>query len=161
MDGQILHVLYPIIFEQERLGTVALSSSQTDLTFRLRTYLLISLGIMLVSSLVAYGLAVFSQRFTTGPVVALHRTMTTVAETRDYSIRAEDMGDDELGVLAKRFNGMLDQIQRQDIELRQHREMLEENVRMRTHELQETISELRVAKDRAEEASRASGQPSA
>ncbi len=157
-DGQILHVLYPIIFEQERLGTVALSSSQTDLTFRLRTYLLISLGIMLVSSLVAYGLAVFSQRFTTGPVVALQRTMTTVAETRDYSIRAEDMGDDELGVLAKRFNGMLDQIQRQDIELRQHREMLEENVRMRTHELQETISELRVAKDRAEEASRAKMQ---
>lgn len=157
-DGRVLTVHSPIMLEKERLGTVTLVSAQTELIRRLRAYLLISAAIMLASSLVAYGLSVYSQRFIAAPIEALQRTMTTVAETRDYGIRAHAAGTDELGALATRFNAMLDQIEHQDQELRQHREQLEKNVRARTSELRDTITELRAAKARAEEASQAKMQ---
>ena len=43
---------------------------------------------------------------------------TAVSETNDYSIRAQKVSGDELGVLVDRFNGMLNSIQARDENLR-------------------------------------------
>jgi signal transduction histidine kinase/DNA-binding response OmpR family regulator len=67
-----------------------------------------------------------------------------VSDEKNYAIRAVRENDDEVGDLVAEFNDMLGQIQR-------HRDHLEEEVAART-------SELLVAKERAEEASRAKSE---
>ena len=62
---------------------------------------------------------------------------------------------DELGLLIEGFNEMLAQIQHRDQEIEHHREHLEEEVAARTAELVRVNADLTVAKDRAEDASRA------
>jgi signal transduction histidine kinase len=164
-DGSILRIHYPVLLEKTRLGTVALITVQTALVQRLRTYLGLSALIFLISSILAYIVSLYSQRIITAPVLALQETMQHVASSKNYSIRADVLTDDELGQLAGRFNDMLDQIREQDNELRYHRELLEENVRARTAELskantslQQTVEELQIAKDRAEAANQAKMQ---
>lgn len=164
-DGTTLSIQYPITLEAERLGTVLLVTSQTGLITKVQTYLALSALILFLSSLLAYFLSLYSQRFLTVPVVKLQKTMQQVAATKDYSLRATAVTNDELGQLSDGFNTMLDQIRQQDQELRMHREMLEENVRERTQELsdtnanlQQTIQELQIAKDRAEAANQAKMQ---
>ena len=60
-----------------------------------------------------------------------------------------------MGLLIEGFNGMLAQVQDRDEQLQRHREHLEEEVAERTVELRSANGRLAVARDRAEEASRA------
>ena len=83
-----------------------------------------------------------------GPVEHLSRTAQDISSNRDYAVRAEKTGDDELGTLVDCFNGMLEQIQVRDGQLTLHRDHLEELVTNRTRELS-------TARDKAEEANRA------
>ena len=73
-----------------------------------------------------------------------------MAETHGFGERARVESSDELGVLASSFNTMLDEIQRRDRELVQHREKLEEEVAERSR----VNAALRQAKEKAEEAAR-------
>jgi signal transduction histidine kinase/DNA-binding response OmpR family regulator len=74
---------------------------------------------------------------------------------KNYSIRAVQNNQDEVGLLIGGFNEMLAQIQQRDEEIGRHREHLEEEVAARTTELVRVNADLTVAKDRAEDASRA------
>jgi signal transduction histidine kinase/CheY-like chemotaxis protein len=55
------------------------------------------------------------------PIARLGRTAIRVSETKDYSLRAEKVSDDELGVFTDTFNQMLEQIQKKDLEIQASR----------------------------------------
>ena len=76
------------------------------------------------------------------PILALADTARIVSEARDYSVRAEKHGDDELGLLTSAFNHMLGQIETQDSEIRQLNRGLELRVVERTAELKAANAEL-------------------
>jgi nitrate/nitrite-specific signal transduction histidine kinase len=81
-----------------------------------------------------------------------------VSIERNYSIRAEKQGQDEIGELIDGFNDMLAQIGLRDEELRCHREHLEEEVSNRTAELVAMNHQLQASKEKAEEASNAKSE---
>ena len=104
-------VVRPVMFEGQRIGTISLRASLAELLTRLRAYAQIS-GLVLVGSLVlAFVLASALQSFITRPIFALTDTAKGIAETRDYSTRAQKLSGDELGTLTDAFNQMLDDIQ--------------------------------------------------
>ncbi|HTM58103.1 MAG TPA: response regulator, partial [Candidatus Udaeobacter sp.] len=121
-------------------------------------YGIIMLAVLLLSSLVALGLASQLQGLISGPVLRLAGTARRVSEERDFSVRAQRTGSDEIGVLIDGFNDMLSQIQIRDQQLRQHQEHLEAEVAARTAELRATNADLTSARDRAEAASRAKSE---
>jgi len=85
----------------------------------------------------------------------LAQTAKAVSSRKDYTIRAQKRMNDELGQLVDGFNEMLGEIEQRDGALRQHRDSLEQQVRVRTAELERVNAQLLEAKDRAEMASRA------
>ena len=85
------------------------------------------------------------------PVTALAELMDHVSGHADFNARARSYGITELDTLATGFNGMLAQIQERDERLASHRVHLEDEVAART-------SELMVAKNAAEAASRAKSE---
>jgi signal transduction histidine kinase/DNA-binding response OmpR family regulator len=107
----------------------------------------VSLGSVLIAAALGYVLAARFQRVITTPVLRLLRTIEEVGAKRDYSIRAVVLGSDELSQLESGFNGMLEQIEARDLELKRHRDQLEAEVQRRT-------AELRAAKEAAEGARR-------
>jgi len=69
------------------------------------------------------------------PVLVLAKTAKVISEQRDYSVRAEKYGNDELGLLTDAFNHMLS-------EAEQFQHHLEEKVRERTAQLETLNREL-------------------
>ncbi len=55
------------------------------------------------------------------PIAQLSQTAREISETKDYSLRARKVSEDELGVFTDTFNQMLGQIQKQDLEIQASR----------------------------------------
>ena len=153
-----LSVFRPVVLDHETIGTVYIRSDLGELEARLRRYAIIGLGVLLMASLAALSLASRLQRLISGPLTRLADTTRRVTVDRDYAVRAEKVGEDEIGALIDDFNDMLAQIQARDEQLQRHRESLEREVEARTGELRETNRELTLARDRAEEGSRAKSE---
>jgi signal transduction histidine kinase len=82
-----------------------------------------------------------------------------VTVDKNYAVRATKYGEDEVGILIEAFNEMLTQIQKQDNNLRQTHDELEDRVKERTGALRQEITtrertevELHKAKELAEAA---------
>jgi two-component system sensor histidine kinase/response regulator len=147
-----------IVLAGETIGTLYLESDLERLHSRLRGYAFNFVLTLLVTFSLAFVLASRFQKPISRPVLELVETAKAISGRGDYSIRAEVLNSDDFGRLASAFNGMLEQIERRDLELQQHRESLEEQVAHRTGELLTLNTELRFARDAAEAASRAKGE---
>ena len=152
LTPSILDVTHPVTFDDQLLGTVLLRVDLRPLRTHLQHTMAILLGVLLFSLMVAMALAHHLQGPIANPIRALSRVSREVQAGGDYSLRLEETrGDDEVGQLVVAFNGMLEQIQARDRELDGHRSRLEQQVAERT-------AELTVARDRAEQASRAKSE---
>lgn len=99
---------------ERRVGSVLLTANGRSLSEQMRTLAMVASAALLVSAILAWGLAVRMQRSLAAPIMSLAATADRVAETRQFGLRAERTTDDEVGRLVGAFNGMLDQIERQD-----------------------------------------------
>lgn len=116
-DDDALTVTSPIVLDGEQIGKIVLI---TDLRL-LRLGLMRDIGILtliiLAAGLAALPLSSKLQRIVSEPITHLARTMGRVSRDRDYSVRAEKHGNDEIGTLIDGFNAMLEQISRRDEQL--------------------------------------------
>ena len=134
----------PITLDGEQIGTLLILVSLTESQ---RSTLLIGIGlagIMAISLLLAMLLSTRLLRVIATPIISLSEAMKEVSREKQYDLRIPVSSDDELGLLARGFNNMLDQIQERDAHL-------EEQVAERTKDLKQ-------AKDAAESASRAKSE---
>ena len=132
----------------ERRGWAVLQADLSELAARWSAYLA-SAGIVFAAALLlAVALSLRLQKAISQPLLHLIHTATRVREERNYALRATKRREDELGRLVDSFNSMLEQIERQDAELRQTSDELDRRVRLRT-------ADLHRAKQVAEDAARA------
>jgi two-component system, sensor histidine kinase and response regulator len=154
-----------IVLDKEVVGVIVIESGLEEMYTRFKWYLVIAGIVLILSTGLAYALSSKLQRVISHPILRLADAMKAVSQAKDYSVRVEKKNDDELGVLTQGFNEMLGEIQVRDEKLLHHREQLSSEVALRTAELSETnktlegtVSELQVAKETAEAASRAKSQ---
>ena len=119
-EEEYLVLFRPIVVEEEEeIGTVYLQVDLQGMQERLERHLYIFGLFTLVSMLLAVGLAGLLQRLISEPIARLARTADAISMEKDYSVRVEEHGRDELGTLIKGFNEMLTQIQIRDRGLEQ------------------------------------------
>jgi signal transduction histidine kinase len=148
----------PVFFEGRRIGTFYLMSDLNSLYGHLSGVAFgMTLSLLLLIFL-SWILADYLQKPVSTPVLQLAQLMTSISKSNDYSIRAEKLNHDEVGVLVDGFNRMLEQIELQQASLAEHQIYLEETVVSRTAELRTAIAELEKAKLRADAANEAKSQ---
>ncbi len=164
-DGGYLHVVQPIVLEDEQVGIVYLRADLRALYARLWQFGSIVVALLFVSALAAYLLSGRLQRVISEPIEHLAATARQVSNEGNYTVRAVKRSQDETGVLIDAFNDMLDQIQARDAALEQGRDELEARVAQRTAELREEVAErqrvqadLQRAKEQAEAATMAKSE---
>lgn len=153
-----LEVVRQIRFDGPVIGSVYLASDLGEMYTRLERYAWIIGTILLGCLTLAYLVSSRLQRVISGPILNLAATAKEVSATRQYSVRAEKRGEDEVGFLTDAFNRMLAQIQSRDEELEGHRHHLEDLVEARTTEVLAVNEQLTLAKEKAEAASRAKSE---
>jgi len=163
-QGGFLHLLQPIVYEDESVGTIYLKSDLDEIRNRAKRYLAIVMIVFAASLFLAYLLSSQLQRVISEPILHLAGTARLVSEESNYSIRAPESikfkAPNEIDALFQGFNEMLGQIQSRDLALQNAHDELEERVRDRTKELEseiqrrkQTEEDLRTARDQAIEAS--------
>ncbi len=112
VEDNRIAVFYPIVEQQQALGTVYLRA-RSGLTERLLAYLGIlaaATGSALAAALL---LSAWLQRAVTAPLLGLAEAARRVIDKRDFSVRAGKSTDDEIGVLAEAMNAMLAGLERE------------------------------------------------
>ena len=145
--GRSLAIVEDVEMEGNVLSTIVIQASSHKFLELMSWFATAMVGILVAACLLAYLLSRYMARLFSRPIESLARTMNTVLERKDYSVRSVKQDDDELGYLFDGFNNILDQVQERDRE-----------VGRRTIELQDALSRLQAAKVSAEHANRAKSQ---
>jgi signal transduction histidine kinase/DNA-binding response OmpR family regulator len=148
-----LHVVYPITDGGKLIGHLYVRANLSEL----KEQLMVQLGIMLGSSVLAFAFAYLLasrvQRQIALPLQNLVETMQA-AERGDYSRRAQVTSDDEIGHAMRGFNMMLGQIESREQDLARQQGYLEAQVAERTRNLADANKTLRQAMNDSVEACR-------
>ncbi len=112
-----LTLFHPINSDDKRIGTIYVQYDLTEFRTTLYRYTLIVLAILFVSSLLAFFLSSKLQNMISKPILDLARTAEKISSDQDYSVRAMQHSQDEIGILINHFNEMLIQIQNRDMAL--------------------------------------------
>ncbi len=134
---RLLVVEQPIVVNGEAIAYLRIAGDLSRARDLLLRQTLLAFAALTVSLILGSLLASRLQRLVSIPLQRLSNAMHQVADTRDFSRKAEKFGDDELGRLTDVFNAMLDQIRDYDQELSNYRHGLEEQVAERTEELEQ------------------------
>ena len=146
--GGTLVLTRPVVMEGDRMGTLTLVARMPTVRAVMGQYLGSAGIIFLLSLVVAAIVAMVLQARVSTPILGIAKVAQRIAQTHRFNDRVAFDSADELGVLAASFNTMLDEIERRDEVLVKHRRQLEEEVEERSR----VNSELRVAKEKAEDA---------
>jgi signal transduction histidine kinase len=145
-DARDDHVLVwqPVTHRGTRYGTLALRVSTAQLRSRTRGYLW-SLGFLGLGALFAAGaLALMLERMVSRPLLGLTDAAQRIAETEDYSVRAETARRDEIGLLGNAFNQMLAEVDRRQREALEAIQVRDDFLSVASHELKTPLTSLKL-----------------
>ena len=132
-----------IFLQGKAVGAVYLLAETTALKESALQFGWLSAGILLLCYVIALLVTVATRNLVTAPLSGLAETAQIVSRDKDYSVRAAvPRTSDELALLVRSFNEMLEQIQLRDHEVAEARAVLEQRVQERTAELSAANKEL-------------------
>ncbi len=140
-----------IVHEGSMLGHIYVISDTSEIDVYIAKISKIGAAAAAFTLMVMLGASAYFSKHLANAIGELTSTIQSITESKNYSLKAKTYYNDELGILAKAFNKMLNEVLKRDIELAVANEMLEEKISIRTRELLE-------AKHRAELASEAKSE---
>ena len=103
-------VVTPVTLAGGRVGTLYIARDLEDLANRLRVGAAVVTGLLLVALAAAFLIARRIEHFIAAPLLELAETARTISTGQDDSVRATPVSNDEVGVVIRAFNAMLDRI---------------------------------------------------
>lgn len=139
-----IQLAHRIVQNGEWLGTLYLRAD-----YRVTGVLLADLEIVLLVTAASFIIALLlsnrMQRVITRPLNAVSRVAAAVVNRHDYAQRVSETAPDEIGLLVKAFNGMMDEVQSRTRELEQADRSKDEFLAMLAHELRNPLAPIRNA----------------
>ncbi len=126
LDRDWVTVSRPVVSNRDTIGTVYLQAEH-DLLPRVLEYLGALTVIFFASMGAALLLSNRLQAWLTGPILAISDVAGQVMNTSDFSLRAPQLSDDEVGSLADAFNAMLQELGKRTETLEQANRALRES----------------------------------
>lgn len=143
------YIFEPISLDGSVIGYTVLTIDLQNLQNQVFNSIFLTLIAVISALAIALYVSKLAQKALTKPIDTLTDTTSKVASEQNYSLRAEVFSDDELGILSKSFNRMLEELERYDNERREQEDeiirlnqSLEKKVELRTDELKKTNRQL-------------------
>ena len=124
-----------LTIDGNNVGELVIYANNSYINNRINFYVKFIISLTLLSFAVSLIISLLLRRRFLSPILYLAQTANDITKSNDYSLRAEQLSNDEVGELTVCFNDML-----YTIEQREH--ALENQVKTRTQELENANSEL-------------------
>ena len=148
-EEQFLSLFSSISNSGRKIGNLYLHADLATERARWNRYIIILFSMSIFALLIALVLGYKLQNIITRPIMDLADVAQKVSSEKDYTIRVEEKGTDEIRQLMQAFNDMLERISEREVErdvaedeLKKHRAHLEDLVEERTEALQASNKEL-------------------
>jgi signal transduction histidine kinase len=138
-NAKYLDLSKDISLEGETIGVTFLHYSLGEINQRFERNATAAGFILLLTGFLAYIISSLLGRMISRPILHLAEVSDRVALKKDYSLRATQMTNDELGLLTGRFNEMLCQIDERDSALVSTQENLKREVEEKNNEILERL----------------------
>jgi diguanylate cyclase (GGDEF)-like protein/PAS domain S-box-containing protein len=112
-----LFVVEPITMDGEKLGTVYICANLYRAYWHKIQFIGMLFLVLVVVSLITFLLSRPLLKLITVPVQKLVRTVKQISATSDYSLRADKLSNDEMGVLVDSFNALIATVESQSLAL--------------------------------------------
>jgi len=150
---KFMQVCKPLIFDLVDYGQIVLIISLEDIYQQLLKEIGFALlGLAIAASLIFWFLEKIAKRLS-DPILELVAISEDIKHSGDYDQRTTITSKDEIGQLGIAFNNMLEQVDNRNKALNQQKDTLEEQVQIRTLDLQEKTNEAYQLADKAKAAS--------
>ncbi len=133
-----LEISHPVELEEKRIGTIYLRSDLGKIYEQIEMHTTILALVLLVAIVITCVLSPRLGKPIGEPILALTDVAKSVADRKDYSVRAIKQSEDEVGMLTDAFNQMLNEIETGQTSLQQANQSL----RQQTQEVVESIDVL-------------------
>ncbi|NOT44322.1 MAG: response regulator [Acidobacteria bacterium] len=127
----VITVLEPVLVNDQAVGTLFIERDATDVYDRLRVGALTASVVLFLAFLASFVIAARMQHLIASPLLDLAGTARTISSSQDYTIRAAQRSEDEVGVVVRAFNDMLAHIASRDRDLSRANEDLGREVSLR------------------------------
>lgn len=117
-----LELWQPIELDGSIVGALFLRASMADTLSHLQQKLLVLVLVMLMAGAIAIVISTLLSRQIAKPLLLLGKTAAEIVATDNYAIRADKIGNDEVGQVVDSFNQMLEMVQKEDASLRESEE---------------------------------------
>ena len=108
--GNTFYIAVPVVYQEKNYGTIVIKALTNGMIQKTRAfYLTLFPGTLLILALAVF-LAICVQKQISGPITQLAEITRTITTQTDYSIRAPQGKNDEIGYLCTGFNNMLDHV---------------------------------------------------
>jgi signal transduction histidine kinase len=148
-DGDVIEIAKAVDFEGKKIGYIYLRASLDDLNKYMQNRILYDLLIAVIALIGAFFVSVRLQRRFTKPIETLLSVVQKVTKEKSYSVRAPAADIEELHMLGRAINNMLDRIEQQfnkvqqaELEIRQLNQGLEQKISERTLALKSSNQDL-------------------
>lgn len=141
--NNVLEIKAPIYSKEHFLGYVILGMDLKDVNAAVSRINRASTIILLIVYTAALFIVLFISLLLNKPINSLMNSVNRVIQHGDYSERVIINSSDEAGILASRFNDMIEIIEERDVELKQQYEELQKVNELKDHFLAATTHDLR------------------
>lgn len=148
-DGDIIEIAKAVEFEGKKIGYIYIRASLAELNKYMQSRILFDLLIALIALIGAYFISRRLQKRFTAPIETLLTIVQKVTKEKNYSIRVPATEIEELHMLGRAINNMMDRIEQQinkvqaaEQEIRQLNQSLEQKINERTVALKSSNQDL-------------------
>jgi signal transduction histidine kinase/ActR/RegA family two-component response regulator len=134
------HIVTPVTIGRDRVGTLYIRRELGDMYDRIRVAGVTILVLLLLATGAAFLISARIQQSIASPLLQLADTAHGISQTRDYTLRAPSASDDEIGVVMRSFNEMLDRITEALERERQAGRLKDEFLATLSHELRTPLT---------------------
>ncbi|MBE9469413.1 MAG: response regulator [Bacteroidetes bacterium] len=142
-NNNSLIIFKPIYLDNEVIGTIYINSDLEEFSERISNFFKVISLILFFSLFIAFLLSIKLQQIISWPILSLAKLTDEISTNKDFSIRIEKKGNDEIGQLIQGFNIMLTQIEKQNIVLTLAKEQAESSVKIKEQFLANMSHEIR------------------
>jgi len=134
------HIVTPVTIGRDRVGTLYIRRELGDMYDRIRVAGVTILVLLLLATGAAFLISARIQQSIASPLLQLADTAHAISQSRDYTLRAPSGSNDEIGVVMRSFNEMLDRITEALERERQAGRLKDEFLATLSHELRTPLT---------------------